>query len=90
MMLTYILISKKKKIEIPVSSIKIAVDISKEPAVYSFKIINFDPTPTSYGKDCIDIVITPITSIDSYHLLKFFFLLHFKSPLVSPPTEKLT
>ena len=43
-----------------------------------------DPIPTSLVKDCIDISITPITSIINLLLTKGSFPSHFKSAHVSP------
>ena len=43
------------------------------------------PIPTSLVKDCIDILITPITSIINLSLTEGSFPSHFKSAHVSPP-----
>ena len=47
-----------------------------------------DPIPTSLRKDCIDILITPITSIINILLSEVSFPSHLKSALVSPPLKK--
>ena len=47
------------------------------------KSSNLDPIPTSLVKDCIDILITPITSIIKLSLTEVSFRSHFKSALVS-------
>ena len=46
------------------------------------------PIPTSLLKDCIDILITPITSIINLSLTEGSFPLHFKSAHVSPLLKK--
>ena len=46
--------------------------------------------PTSPVKDCIDILITPITSVINLSLIKGSFPSHFKSALVSSLLEKHT
>ena len=52
------------------------------------KSSDFDPIPTSevprLVKDCIDILITPITSIINLSLTEGSFLSHFKSDMVFP------
>ena len=45
---------------------------------------DLDPIPTSLVKDCIDILITPITSIINLMLTEGSFSSHFKSAHVSP------
>ena len=45
---------------------------------------DLDPIPTSLVKDCIDILITPITSIINLSLTEGSFHSHFKSAHVSP------
>ena len=49
------------------------------------KSSDLDPIPTSLVKDCIDILITPITSIINLSLTEGSFPSHFKSAHVSPP-----
>ena len=51
---------------------------------------DLDPIPTSLVKDCIDILITPITSIINLLLTEGSFPSHFKSALVSPLLKKPT
>ena len=46
------------------------------------------PIPTSLVKDCIDILITPITSIINLSLTESSFPSHFKSVHVSPLLKK--
>ena len=48
------------------------------------KSSDLDPIPTSFVKDCIDILLTPITSIIDLLLSGGSFPSHFKSALVSP------
>ena len=52
------------------------------------KSSDLDPIPTSLVKDCIDILITPITSLINLSLTEGSFPSHFKSAHVSPPFEK--
>ena len=52
------------------------------------KSSDLDPIPTSLVKDCIDILITPITSIISLSLTEGSFPSHFMSAHVCPPFEK--
>ena len=49
-----------------------------------------DSLPTTLVKDCIDILVTPITSIVNLLLSKTSFPSHFKSSLVSPLLKKPT
>ena len=49
------------------------------------KSSDLDPIPTSLVKDCIDILITPITSIINLSLTEGSFPSHFKSAHVSLP-----
>ena len=49
-----------------------------------YKSSDVDLIPTSLVKDCIDILITPITYIINLSLTKGFFPSHFKSTHVSP------
>ena len=51
---------------------------------------DLDPIPTSLLKDCIDILITPITSIINLSLSEGSFPSHFKSALVSPLLRRPT
>ena len=51
---------------------------------------DLDPIPTSLGNDCIDILITPITSMVNLWLSEDSFPIHFKSALVSPLLKKPT
>ena len=51
---------------------------------YSWKSSDLDPTPTNLVKYCIDILITPMTSIINLLLTEGSFPLPFKSALVSP------
>ena len=48
------------------------------------KSSDLDPIPTSLPKDCIDILITPTTSISNLWLIEGSFPSHFKSAHVSP------
>ena len=52
------------------------------------KSSNLDPIPTSLEQDCIDILITPITSLINLSLTEGSFPLHFKSTHVSPLLKK--
>ena len=52
------------------------------------KSSDLDPIPTSLVKDCIDILITPITSIIDLSLTGGSFPSHFKSAQVSPLLKK--
>ena len=54
----------------------------------SCKSSDLDPIPTSLVKDCIDILITPITSIIKLSLTEGSFPSHFKSAQVSPTLKK--
>ena len=54
------------------------------------KSSDLDPIPTSLVKDCIDILITPITSIINLSLTEGSFPSHFKSAHVSPPPFEKT
>ena len=53
-----------------------------------YKSFDLDPIPTSLVKDCIDILITPITSIINLSLTEGSFPSHFKSAHVSPLSKK--
>ena len=48
------------------------------------KSSDLDPTPTSVVKECIDILITPITSVINLSLTEGSFPSHFRSAHVSP------
>ena len=52
------------------------------------KSSDLDPIPTSLVKDCIDILITPITAIINLSLTEGSFLSHVKSAHVSPLSKK--
>ena len=52
------------------------------------KSSDLDPIPTSLVKDCIDILITQITSIINFSLTEGSFPSHFKSVHVSPLLKK--
>ena len=52
------------------------------------KSSGLDPIPTSLVKDCIDILITPITSMTNLSLIEGSFPPHFKSAHVSPLLKK--
>ena len=52
------------------------------------KSSDLDPIPTSLVKDCIDILITPITSIINILLTEGSFPSHFKSAHASPLLKK--
>ena len=52
------------------------------------KSSDLDPIPTILLKDCIDILITPITSIINSSLTEGSFPLHFKSAHVCPLLKK--
>ena len=54
------------------------------------KSSDLDPIPTSLVKDCIDILVTLITSIVNLSLSEGSFPSHFKSALVSPLLKKST
>ena len=54
-----------------------------------FKSSDLDPIPTSLVKDCIDILIAPITPIINLPLIEGYFPSHFKSSHVSPPSEEI-
>ena len=53
------------------------------------KSSDLDPIPTGLVKDCIDILVTPITSIVNLSLSEASFPSHFKSALVSPVLKKV-
>ena len=55
-----------------------------------FKSSDLDPIPTGLVKDCIDILVTLITSIVNLSLSEGSFPSHFKSALVSPLLKKST
>ena len=50
--------------------------------------IILDPIPTGLVKDCIDVLVTPITSIVKLSLSGGFFPSYFNFPLVSPLLKK--
>ena len=52
------------------------------------KSSDLDPISTSLVRDCIDILITPITSIINLSLTEGSFPSHFKSAHVSPLLKK--
>ena len=54
------------------------------------KSSDLDPLPTSFVKDCIDILVTPMVSIVNLSLSEGCFPSHFKSALVSPLLKKPT
>ena len=54
----------------------------------SCKSSDLDPIPTSLVKDCIDILITPITSIINLSLTEGSFPLHLKSAHICPLLKK--
>ena len=51
---------------------------------------DLDPLPTGLGKDCIDVLVTPIVSIVNLSLSAGCFPTHSKSSLVSPLLKKRT
>ena len=53
-----------------------------------FKSSDYDPITTSLVKDCIDILLTPITSIVNLSLSGGSFPSHFNCALVSPVLKK--
>ena len=55
-----------------------------------YKSSDLDPIPTGLAKDCIDILVTPITSIVHLSLSEGSFPSHFKSVLVSSLLKKST
>ena len=52
--------------------------------------LDLDPRPTSFMKDCIDILISLMTSIVNLSLTEGSFPSHFKSALVSPLWKDLS
>ena len=52
------------------------------------KSSDLDPIPTTLVKDCIAILITPITSIINLSLTEGSFPSHFKPAHVCPPSEE--
>ena len=54
------------------------------------KSSDLDPLPTGLGKDCIDVLVTPIMYIVNLSLSEGCFSTHIKSALVSPLLKKPT
>ena len=54
------------------------------------KISDLDPTPNSLGKNCIDILVPPITSEVNLSVSEDSFPSHFMSALVSLPLKQPT
>ena len=54
------------------------------------KQCNLDPCPTSFVKDCINVLVTPITSIINYSLSEGSFPNSFKTAHVTPLHKKPT
>ena len=65
-------------------------EVSHLIRVASCKSSDLDPVLTSLEKDCIDILLTPITSVVNLSLSEGSFPSHFKSALVSPLLQEST